>query len=159
MPCEKTPVARTNEPTSLDELKNVIQRELSSPGSVGDPCGELSSTLDDLKPVLAFLKLKHEHDRRAIVLKGEQLWFRRLGWKLMRPLFIVAIVAGVGFVLQRKVDPTLGVGLFLGGAASLYVAIQIVVHRAAFRGVRRLEEVDAAYRKALEELLGALPPR
>ena len=85
-------------------------------------------------------------------MKSERLWYRRFGFRVMRPLFVVAVLAAIAFSFQRVVDPTLAFACFVGGAAVLYLAIQIFAMRWMRQDEAKLAEVEKAYRRELEEL-------
>jgi hypothetical protein len=140
----------------LEKLKQILERELAAPGSAADALESLGEALPDLEPVTRFLKLKDEQHRHAFYVKSQHFWFRRLGWRLMRPLFVLAVVSAVGMALLWKGDPTVPLALFLAGAASFYVLLQVFIHRWAFRDLKKLGELNARYLQRIEELLAEL---
>ena len=141
------------DPNARERLAEIIRREIDSPGSHGPLLEALKEASLADAPTLEFLAAEDEHHRNAFYAKAQHVWTRRLGWRIMRPLFIVAVLAAVGFCLQRAVDPTLGVTLFLGGAAALYIAIQLFAHVWAERDLRKTGGIDARYRDRLRALL------
>ena len=135
------------------EFRDIVREELDKPQAMLAVLDRLES--QPPSPELwSFLKAKHVHHRASFYLRSENILYRRLGWRLMRPLFILAVLAAVGFALQRKVDPTIGVGLFLGGAAGLFVVLQFFAHRWAWKSMGDLSRIEADYRRSLNGLLG-----
>lgn len=142
-----------NDEGGLADLKDLLEREIAAPGSVDEAVDSLREAFPELRFAVRFLKLKDDHHRHAFYLKSESVWFQRFGWRLMRPLFILALIAAVLFSVQRQIDPTLGIAVFLAGAASFYVVLQVFIHRWAFRDRAKLDEINARYRERLRELL------
>lgn len=147
------------DPSVRERLVGLIRREIEAPGSHKALLEELGRASLADPPLLEFLAAADEHHRNAFYARSQHVWARRLGWRIMRPLFLVAVLAGIGFCLQRAVDPTLGTLLFLGGAAAFYVALQIHLHLQAGRDLRHLGEIDACYRNRLRALLEGLETR
>ena len=136
---------------SAQRLAALLEREAAEPAS----WKELGSALADLPSgavLEEFLRAKEERERAAWFVEGEALWFQKLTWRLMRPLFLVAVLGAVGFALQRAVDPTLGIALFLFGAAAYYVTVQFLSHFWLRADRKRLAEIDRRYRERLEAL-------
>jgi hypothetical protein len=136
-----------------DRLAEIVRSELETPEAMATTFERLGDEAPSAE-FWSFLKAKDLHHRASFYLRTENLIYRRLGWRLMRPLFLLAITAALGFSLQRKMDPTIGVGLFLAGAAAFFVTLQILVHRWAWKGMRELERIDADYRRSLNAILG-----
>ena len=145
---------------AVKRLRGLLEREIASPGSVDDALDSLSEVSPDLEPFARFLKLKDQQHRSAFYVKSEHVWYRRLGWRLMRPLFVLGIIAAVVFSLTFRgragLDPTVATALFLGGAASFYVVLQVFIHRWAQQNVKKLDGISADYRRRLRELLAEL---
>ena len=139
-----------------DRLIEIIEGESRSPGSHPDVLKELEDAFPEQGPLLRFLLAKDDQHRHAFYLKSQHVWYRKLGWRIMRPLFIVAVIAAVLFSLQRVIDPAIGVACFIAGAAALYVTLQIFAHRWSYKELARMGEVDERYRKSLESLLDEL---
>jgi hypothetical protein len=137
-------------------LESILRDELR--GALDDSAlhERLSEQFPEHRNLLRFLALHDRHARQVFYIKAERAWFRRFGWRVIRPLLILGILAGLGFGLQRTVDPTLGVMLFLAGAASLYVVVQLMAHRWANRDLKRLPRLEADYRAEVEALLETL---
>lgn len=146
-------------PSARERLTGIVRREIEAPGSLGALVEELKGASLAEGPLLEFLAAADERHRNAFYAKSQHVWSRRLGWRIMRPLFILAGLAAVGFCLQRAVDPTLGTVLFLGGAAAFYVILQVFLHLQAERDLRKLEGIDARYRDRLRLLLKELEAR
>ncbi len=134
----------------------IMEDESREPGSHSSVLDELETAFPEDGPLLKFLAAKDDQHRHAFYLKSQHVWYRKLGWRIMRPLFIVAVLAAVLFSLQRVIDPALGVASFLAGAAAFYVVLQIFAHRWAYKELARLDEVNERYRKSLEELMSEL---
>lgn len=139
-----------------DTVAGLVRQELESPAGLEDSLGRVGELFPDLEPLWAFLVLKDSQHRHAYYVKSEHVLFRRLGWRLMRPLFALALVAAIVSAFQDLLDPSIALGLFLAGAASLYVVVQIFVHRWAWRDMKRLGSLDEDYRRKLAELLEGL---
>lgn len=109
-------------------LLHVLEREAREPRALR----EVLSELEDLPagtPLLAeAIAELAEGERRRRLARTQAEWFRRLGWRLMRPLFALAVVAALAFLAQRIIAPALGFVLFASGAAALYAVIQAYVH-------------------------------
>jgi hypothetical protein len=139
-------------PEDRRRLRELIDRELDEPRDWARLLEELRETFPDDAPRLRLLALKDEEHRTSFYVKSEALWYRRFGFRLMRPLLLVAVLAAAGFLLQRTVDPALGLGCFLGGAFSLYVVLQLFAWRWARADERHLAAARDAYRMRLERL-------
>jgi len=137
-------------------LEKILQQEIASPASEKVLLDRLSRELPDQAALLDFLALKIEHSQRLFYVRAERAWFRRFGWRIIRPTLVLGVLASVGFALQRRVDPTLGIMLFLAGAATLYVVIQLMAIRWADRNLKKLPDFEAEYRSRLEEQLARL---
>ncbi|UCE02663.1 MAG: hypothetical protein JSW67_00160 [Candidatus Latescibacterota bacterium] len=133
-------------------LLRIVEQELAEPASDEALRERLGAALPAHSDLLDFLALRREHSQSTFLLRAQRALFRRFGWRVIRPFFLVGVLAGVGFTLQSHVDPTLGVMLFLAGAATLYVVIQIAAMRWSSRDEREQPRVDAEYRARLEEL-------
>lgn len=141
---------------SRERLRKLIERELEHPGSYGTALDDLSELFPDQRPLFEFLRARDEEHRHAFYAKSQHVWHRRFGWRIMRPLFLLAMGAGIAFSLQRAVDPVLGVALFLGGAGALYVLIQVFAHRWAERDLKQLDAARERYRERLRKVLAEL---
>jgi hypothetical protein len=141
---------------SRERLRKLIERELERPGSYGATLDDLSELFPEDRPLFEFLRARDEEHRHAFYAKSQHVWYRRFGWRIMRPLFLLSVGAGIAFALQRTVDPVLGVALFLAGAAALYILIQIFAHRWAQRDLRPLDAVRERYRERLRAILAEL---
>jgi hypothetical protein len=139
-------------PAERRRLRTLIERELDEPRDWARLLEELREAFPDDAPRLRLLALKDEEHRTAFYVKSEALWYRRFGFRLMRPLLLIAVLAAGGFLLQHAVDPALGLGCFLAGAFSLYVVLQILAWRWGRADERRLAAARDAYRLRLERL-------
>lgn len=140
-------------PKKPQPLESILRAELQEPLEDAALRERLLELFPHQRCLLDFLALRDEHARRVFYVKAERAWFRRFGWRIIRPLLIVGVLSGVGFTLQRTVDPTLGVLLFLAGAAALYVVIQLMAQRWADRDLKKLPRFEADYRDRLAALL------
>jgi len=129
-----------------------IELELSTPRSFRDLLAEIEDRFPDLGPLAAVLREKEAHARVDMVLRAEELVARRLGWRLVRPLVGVAFLGGVGFLLQREVEPVLGVTLFLAGAGSMYAATQLLLALRRRSIAKRDAFATEEYRRRLRAL-------
>lgn len=139
-----------------DRLIDIIKGEVHSPGSLTEVLNDLGTAFPDDTELMRFICAKDDQHRHAFYLKSQHVWYRRFGWKIMRPMFVLAVIAAVVFSLQRAVDPTIGVACFLAGAAAMYATIQVFANRWAYKELAKLDEVNARYRQSLEQLLGDL---
>ena len=143
--------------TLPEPFTELIREEIESPGSIENVLRRVEGECGEnvpLVPLMRFLSLKDKHHRHSYYVKMEHVFFRRLGWRLMRPLFFLGIVAAViSIFLQDKVDPIIPLSLFLGGAASFYVLLQFFIHRWAWKDYKRLVSIEAEYQENLRELL------
>lgn len=139
-----------------ERLRELIERELASPR----PFEEIAAELPDLLPGTGewaeVLRLLAQADRSRFWVRAEAHWHQRFGWRLMRPLLLVALIGAAVAVLQRAFDPTAAFVLFLSGTAALYVALQLYIHRWAALSRRRLAEIEREFREALRERLARL---
>ncbi len=136
----------------LAKLRSLIARELESPADPDAFRRALDDAFPDLRPALRLAAIKDEEHRTTFYVKSERVWFRRFGFRIMRPLFVVAILAAVGFSLQRAIDPTLALGCFLAGAFSFYAALQFFAFRWSKADQTRLDEARERYRMRLQRL-------
>ncbi len=116
-------------PRAIEEIVQQLDA-----GIVADPL---------LAPVLVQLAAS---ERRNAILSTEVDAQRRLGWRIVRPLFALAVVALPLFVWQKWVDATMGYALFVGGAACCYLVLQVYLQSWITRGERlreRLAEEDS----------------
>jgi hypothetical protein len=133
-------------------LAAMIERELEEPREPARLQDELREELPELAPALRLLALKDEEHRTAFYVKSEGLWYRRFGFRMMRPLLLVGVLAAVGFLLQRAVDPALGLACFAAGAFAFYIVLQIFAWRWSRQDEGRLAALRDRYRLRLEAL-------
>jgi len=95
-----------------------------------------------------------EHERREALVRAEAAWFRRMGWRVMRPMLAVGILAAAFFAFgQESIDPATGFGIFLLGAGAFYVVLQVYLHLWARGDRRALERARADLRARLRALV------
>ena len=129
-----------------------IEKELEYPRPYEQFLDDLKADFPRDKLLLRLIQLKDKQHRFSFYVKSEHVWYRRFGWRIMRPLFIVAVLAGIGFIFQRVVDPALGFAAFLAGAGSLYLAIQFFAQRWMNQSQKRLDKIESEYRIELERI-------
>lgn len=135
-----------------NSLLPLIERELEYPRPYVQFLDDLKADFPRDKLLLRLIQLKDKQHRFSFYVKSEHVWYRRFGWRIMRPLFIVAVLAGIGFLFQKIMDPALGFAAFLGGAVSLYLAIQYFAQRWMNQSQKRLDDIEGEYRKELERI-------
>lgn len=133
-------------------LLRVVRDELDEPSGLERLAPLVADSGRDRELVAELLKAKEEHARAAWFVEAEPLWLRKLTFRLIRPLLVVGALAAVFFATQDVIDPTLGISLFLFGAAALYVTVQLFTHVWARRDEKQLEAARQRYRRRLEEL-------
>lgn len=139
-------------PEARARLRAMLDREIESAADPERFRSELERAFPDLGPVLRFAALKDEEHRTTFYVKSEHVWYRRFGFRMMRPLFVVAVVAAVLFSLQRVVDPAIALACFLAGAFAFYVVLQGFAYRWSRRDLGKLDDARARYRQRLERL-------
>lgn len=139
-------------PEQRARLRTLLEREIDAPGSVTELRADIEAAFPHLAPVLRFWAERDEEHRAAFYVRSESVWYRRFGFRMMRPLFVLGVLAAVGFALQRAIDPVLGLASFLAGAFGFYALLQVFAHRWSKRDLHRLDEIRAAYRMRLEAL-------
>jgi hypothetical protein len=139
--------------TGWREVVSLVRRELEAPRPLAEIAPDLFPADATGRLAAALLAAKEERSRAAWFVEAEPLWMRKLTWRLARPLLAVGILGAVGFGLQRWVDPTLGVSLFLFGAGAFYVAVQLLAPLWARADRRELDRVNRRYRERLDALL------
>lgn len=147
------------EPERAAAVARAVAAEQKEPRPIESVLADLEAALPAQAPLFRFLAAKDREHRHAFYVKSERLWYRRLGFRVMRPLFVVAILAAVGFSLQRVVDPTLAFACFVGGMVALYVAIQFFTIRWMRQDEAKLEAMRRQYHRELEEIASALERR
>jgi hypothetical protein len=146
-------------PRAAATLARAIAAERQEPRPMETILGELEAALPEEQALLRFLAAKDRAHRHTFYVKSERLWYRRLGFRVMRPLFVVALLAATGFSLQRVVDPTLAFACFVAGMVALYLAIQFWSLRGMRQDEDKLQAVEREYRRELEEMADGLERR
>jgi hypothetical protein len=141
------------------QLASLIERELKTPRSYGDVLEELAEICAEERDVMRFLRAKDDHHRHGFYVKSEEVWYRRFSWRIIRPLFLVALLAAIAYSFQRIVDPALGLASFVLGAVCVYLGIQYFAHRWMHQNQTRMKEVEDRYAADLESLLEELRAR
>lgn len=138
------------------KLVALIESELANPGPYDDVLMKLSDLFAGDRAAIRFLRAKDDHHRHAFYVKSEEVWYRRFSWRIMRPLFLVAAMAAIGFLFQRIMDPAMGLASFILGGVCVYLAIQYFAHRWMRQNEERLREVNSRYASELRDLLDEL---
>ncbi len=134
-----------------------LEEELERPSDDQEVYARLSRELPEHAALFDFLALRELHSKRTFAIQAERAWFRHFGWRVIRPFMLVAIVAGVFFAFfQTTIDPTLGAMVFLGGAATLYVVIQVFAMFWAQRNQKHLPRLEADYQARMRDRLERL---
>jgi hypothetical protein len=137
-------------------LEELLEAERSHPR----PFEEVASELEKLAPEHPLLgralRALAEADRRRFWVKSEALWFSRIGWRLIRPMMAVGIVAGAAYFFSRD-DAAMEWYLhFLFGVAALYIVIQVYAHVWSGQDRRKLDAAEERLRRELDEILAEL---
>jgi len=130
-----------------------LRRELESPRPFGDVANELGQLLPEDLQLARALRVLADADRKRFWVKSQVLWFKRFGWRMIRPMMAVGLVAAAGFMLQSSIEPTRGLMLFLSGVASFYVMLQIYAHFWSRHDEKKLASTEAALASELREIL------
>jgi hypothetical protein len=133
-------------------LRALVERELELPLDDAALRRELEESFAALTPALRLLDHREELRRNTFYVKSEHVWYRKFGFRMMRPLFVLCTLAAVGFLLQRTIDPAFGMLCFVGGAFLFYVVLQVFAWHWARLDERRLAELRDRYRQRLERL-------
>ena len=137
-------------------LEELIEREGRSPRPLPEVLREIEEAHFDPPQLQALLAALAEADRERLRVALEAEWFRRFGWRLMRPLLAVGVAGALLFLFQHAVEPTLGLSLFLLGAAALFVVLQLYVHRWSRKDLKRRDAAQQRLRTRLEEIRSRL---
>ena len=143
---------KTNRGSDPGKLLPLIEKELEYPRPYEQFLGDLREQFPHDGALLRLIQLKDKQHRFSFYVKSEHVWYRRFGWRIMRPLFIVAVLAGIGFLFQKIVDPALGFAAFLGGAVCVYLSIQYFAQRWMNQSQKRLDDIESEYRAELERI-------
>ena len=114
---------------------------------------DLRDRVPEFEPLLDVLREKEACVRAEASLRAEAALCRRLGWRLFRPLVAVSLLGAAVFLLQRAVDPVLGVSLFLAGVGAMYGGSQVLLSLRERGATKRIGEVHSNYRARLRPLL------
>lgn len=143
--------------TTPNPDERILQQELEQPSAEQEIFDKLSGEIPEHATLFDFLAARERHAQRVFAIRAERAWFRHFGWRVIRPFMLVAVVAGVFFAFfQGAVDPTLGAMVFLGGAATLYVVIQVFAMFWSQRNQKQLPHLEAEHRERLIRLLEEL---
>lgn len=144
----------TDRPASSrrEALLRLVEAEAKEPLPYESFLERLPTVHPDDPALVRLLRAKDRQHRHAYYVKSERLWYRRFGFRIMRPLFVVAFLAAIAFSFQRALDPTLAFACFAGGAAALYLTIQVFSMRWMRQDEAKLAEVETTYRRELEAL-------
>jgi len=137
--------------------ERILRNELEHLAPDDEFYERLGRALPEHAALFDVLALRAQYTKSVFAIQAERAWFRHFGWRVIRPFMLLAVVAGVFFAfLQQRIDPTLGIMIFLGGAGTLYVVIQLFAMRWAQRNQKQLPRLEADYRRRLEWRLNEL---
>ncbi len=85
-------------------------------------------------------------ERRRWLARAEEIWLRRFGWSLMRPLLATGAGAATLLLLWNREQAAVLLAPLVLGAAAFYAVLQVYVHRWLGQAARR--ERDAAGERA-----------
>jgi len=139
-------------PRERRRLLALVERELQAPQDDAAFRQQWIDACGSLEPALRLLDLREELRRATFYVQSEHVWYRRFGFRMMRPLFLLATLAAAGFLLQRTIDPALGLLCFAGGAFLFYATLQLFAWRWARIDERKLAEIRDGYRRRLQRL-------
>jgi len=146
-------------PEARARLRSIIDRELDAPGEPERFFRGIEEAFPDLEPAVRLWTIRDEDHRSTFYVKSESVWYRRFGFRMMRPLFALAIAAAIVLIVAARyttlgqvVDPTIALACFLAGAFAFYATLQGFAHRWAKKDIRMLDELRGRYRLRLERL-------
>jgi hypothetical protein len=93
-----------------------------------------------------------EEARRSAAPRLEAALARRLGWRLMRPLIALALVAAPLSLAQKALPPATALSVFLLGAGAFYALLQVYAYVWERAGRARARRADEACRERLAAL-------
>jgi len=134
-------------------LAQLIRRELERPDPEADLAALIAGGAAEDRLLAELLRAKEQQRKAHWFLEAEGQWLKRLTWRLIRPLLVVGVLAAVAFGWQRALDPTIGMALFVAGAASFYVTVQFFAHLWAQGDAKKVAQIDRQYRDRLQALL------
>lgn len=136
-------------------LRELIERELASPRPFEEVAREFPELVPGTEGVADVLRALARADRARFWVRAERRWHQRFGWRLIRPLMFVGLAGAAVAVLQSAFEPTAALILFLTGAASLYIVLQVYTHLWSRSADRRLAEIEREFRDELGRLRDA----
>lgn len=108
----------------------------------------LGATGEDSKRLEALVALENAR----LVSATERASYRRLGWRLMRPLVGLALIAAPLSFFQKAVPPALALVFVFIGAFGLYLLLQAYVTTWARRAERNYQITSEELERAAREL-------
>lgn len=139
---------------SRAKLIALLERERDDPRP-------FEQVLDEIEPLLAgeskqLARALHAlavADRQRFWVKSESIWFRRFGWRLMRPMLAACIVAAVIYAVQRAIPPSVGLMHFVFGAIAVYIMLQLYAHFWSRQDEAKLTKTQVELRDRLDRIL------
>ena len=95
---------------------------------------------DSLAPALEALLAC---ERRRWLARAEEIWLRRFGWSLMRPLLATGAAIAILLLLWDREQAAGLLAPVVLGAAAFHVVLQVYVHRWTTLAARRGESASA----------------
>jgi len=143
--------------TTPNPDERFIERELAEPSADQEIFERLGRDIPDHAALFDFLAARERHTKRVFAIHAERAWFKHFGWRVIRPFMLTGVAAGLFFAFfQGTVDPTLGTMVFLGGAATLYVVIQLFAMFWGQRNQKQLPRLEADFAERVTRQLEQL---
>ncbi|UCF67207.1 MAG: hypothetical protein JSV80_15735 [Acidobacteriota bacterium] len=145
-----------SEATPVEKLRTLIERELDRPRPFEQVARELPNLLTADPQLAETLRLLATADRERFWIKSEATWFRRFGWRLMRPMLATGLLAAGVFFFGDISNRARAFLMFLLGAGSFYVVLQLYIHRWSATEEKKLAESQRTLREQLQRVLAEL---
>ncbi len=137
-------------------LIELIERELRQPRAFEEIARELPDLLPREPQLGAVLAALAEADRKRFWVKSQVLWFSRFGWRLIRPMMTIGILATGAFFLIDPGESGSHLLYFLMGVAGLYVTLQVYAHFWSRHDEKKLAAAERELRERLRDILDGL---
>jgi hypothetical protein len=150
---EDPPVAAAGHLMLAPPVRDAIQEDAESPARFADFLDRLAEADPERADLWHVLKAKDEEQRASFYARSMEMWLRSQGWNMAKWLLWLAVPAAICFVLLGGEVAFESALLFLCGAASYYVVVQVLTHLRARRNERELAAIRGRYRDAVEQIL------